>query len=396
MGLSTVWIQCSGAEVKDESPVNAFSYFWALEMDDLVYKIALTLIPGVGSVTGKNLVAYCGSVKQVFVEKKKALLRIPGIGSQTVDAIIHQKVFARAEQEIAFIEKHQLNALFYLDADYPQRLKNCADAPLMLYTKGKTNVNAERVLAMVGTRMATEYGREVCNQLVEGLVPYGCTIISGLAYGIDTWSHKAALDHHLPTSAVLGHSLDRVYPYANRQLASRIMEQGCLISEYVSETKPDRENFPMRNRIIAGLCDGVVVVEAGASGGALITAELANSYNRDVFAIPGRWGDAQSEGCNRLVRSNKANLIQSAADIAYLLNWDLDRPAHKTVQRSLFIDFAPDEQKVVDFLRDQGDSALDGILSNTGLLPSKAAAALLNLEFQGVVRCLPGNVFKLL
>jgi DNA processing protein len=365
-------------------------------MEDLIYKLALTLIPGVGSVNGKSLVAYCGGVKAVFMEKKRALLKIPGIGEQTINAIANHNVFGRAEEELAFIEKNNIAPLFYLDKEYPIRLKQCHDSPLMLYYKGTSNLNAAKVVAMVGTRKATEYGRDMCRKIIEGLVEQNVLIVSGLAYGIDTWSHKAALDNKLETIGVLGHGLDRIYPFANRALAEKMTESGGLLCEYMSNTMPDRENFPMRNRIIAGISDAVIVVEAGASGGALITAEIANSYNRDVFAVPGRLGDPHSEGCNKLIKINKAALIQSAKDISYLLNWNDEKDHKKVVQRQLFLNLSPDEELIVSTLREKGDMEIDTLLLETLLMPAKAASVLLNLEFEGVIRCLPGKVYRLL
>jgi len=365
-------------------------------MDDLLYKIALTLIPGVGSVNGKSLVAYCGGVKAVFMEKKRALLRIPGIGEQTVNAITNHNVFERAEKECSFIEKNKITPLFYLDKAYPVRLKQCHDSPLLLYYKGTTDLNVPKIVALVGTRKATEYGRDMCRKIVEGLAEHNVLIVSGLAYGIDTWSHKAALDSNLETVAVLGHGLDRIYPYANRALAEKMTETGGLLSEYISNTLPDRENFPMRNRIIAGISDAVVVVEAGETGGALITGEIANSYNRDVFAVPGRIGDPHSEGCNRLIKINKAALIQSAKDISYLLNWNAEPAKKKTVQRQLFQNLSPDEELIVGTLKEKGDLDIDTLLLETGILPAKAATILLNMEFEGILRCLPGKLYRLL
>ncbi len=365
-------------------------------MDELIYKVALTLIPGVGNVNGKNLVAYCGGVQAVFLEKKHSLLKIPGIGEQTVSAIMNHKVYERAEKEVGFIEKYTIQPLFFLDNAYPTRLKHCNDGPLLLYYKGNADLNNLKVVSLVGTRKATEYGRDMCRRIIEGLNDLGVLIVSGLAYGIDTWSHKAALDNKLETVAVLGHGLDRIYPYANRSLAEKMILNGGLITEFPSLTKPDRENFPMRNRIIAGMSDAVIVIEAGAQGGALITADLANSYNRDVFAVPGRIGDPHSEGCNNLIKTNRAALVQSAADIKYILNWDRPLVSRKTAQRQLFIQLAPDEEMIVDILRNDGEQEIDSLMFKSGLLPSKAASALLNLEFEGIIRCLPGKVYRLL
>jgi len=365
-------------------------------MDDLIYKIALTLIPGVGSVNGKSLVAYCGGVKAVFMEKKRALLKIPGIGGQTVNALTNHNVFDRAEEELAFIEKNNITSLFYLDKEYPIRLKQCHDSPIMLYYKGTADLNVPKVVAMVGTRKATEYGRDMCRKIIEGLQEHNVLIVSGLAYGIDTWSHKAAMDNAMPTVGVLGHSLDRIYPFANRSLSEKMTESGGLLCEYISNTMPDRENFPMRNRIIAGMSDAVVVVEAGLTGGALITAEIANSYNRDVFAVPGRIGDPHSEGCNKIIKINKAALLQSAKDISYLLGWDEAKVHKKNIQRQLFVNLTPDEELIVNMLKVKGDLDVDTLLIETNLLPSKAAGILLNMEFEGIIRCLPGKVYRLI
>ncbi|MBK7172826.1 MAG: DNA-protecting protein DprA [Bacteroidales bacterium] len=365
-------------------------------MDDLIYKIALTLIPGVGNINGKNLIAYCGGVKAVFCEKRRTLLKIPGVGEQTVNSILNSRVLDRAEEEIKFLTKYSIQPLFYLDDAYPSRLKQCNDGPLLLFFKGTADLNNSRVIAMVGTRNGTEYGREMCRKIIEGLRDENVLVVSGLAYGIDTWSHKSAMDVGLNTVAVLGHSLDRIYPYANRSLAERMISNGGLLSEFISGTKPDRENFPMRNRIIAGMVDAVVVVEAGEKGGALITAEIANSYARDVFAVPGRVGDSRSIGCNYLIRSHQAALITSAEDIRYMLNWDKIHTSGKPLQGQLFIPLTEDENLIVNLLQVHGETDIDSILMSTSLLPSRAAIALLHLEFENVIKCLPGKLYRLL
>jgi DNA processing protein len=365
-------------------------------MEDLIFRIALTLIPGIGNVNGKNLVAYCGGVQAIFREKKRTLLKIPGVGIQTVEAVLNQNVFNRAEKEVAFLEKYSIKPLFYLDRDYPDRMKNCTDGPIMIYYKGGADLNNPRVISIVGTRSSTEYGRDLCKKLVEGLSRYNVLIVSGLAYGIDTWSHKAALDNNLPTVAILGHSLDRIYPSSNRSLAERMISNGGLISEFTSGTKPDRENFPMRNRIIAGMADAVVLVEAGNRGGALITSDIANSYNRDVFAFPGRVGDLHSEGCNTLIKTNRAALIQSADDIVYMLNWDAGNNKIVGKQPELFDQLTNDEAMIVSFLRESGDLDIDTIIFKSALQPGVVAKLLLKLEFEGMIRCMPGKIYHLL
>lgn len=362
----------------------------------LIYQIALTLIPGIGDINAKRLIAYCGGVEAVFTERKRALLKIPGIGEATVNALVTHNAFPRAEQEIEFVEKYAIQHFFFLDDGYPVRLKQCVDSPLMLYFKGNTDLNQQRIVSIVGTRRATEYGKQVCHALIEGMASLGVLVVSGLAYGIDTTAHKSALDTGLSTVAVLGHGLDRIYPQLNRPLAGRIVKQGGLLTEFLSESNPDRENFPKRNRIVAGMADATIVIETGVKGGALITAEIANSYNRDVFAVPGRIGDELSEGCNNLIRTNRAALLQTAADIKYIMNWDTGPVETSTPQRELFIELSAEEKKIVDILKQQGETGMDLLCEQTQLIPSKLASALLNLEFEGIVKCLPGKVFRLL
>lgn len=362
----------------------------------LLYQIGLTLLPGVGDVIGKKLVAYCGSPEAVFREKREHLEKIPGIGEKLIQNILSQNVLARAEEEIQFIEKYQITPLFYLDKNYPELLKHCPDSPMMLYYKGTASLNKTRIVSIVGTRKATEYGKWVCEKLVEGLKDYDVLVVSGLAYGIDTCAHRSALDHGLKTVAILGHGLDRIYPYMNRSLAKRIVNQGGLLTEFLSGTLPDRENFPKRNRIIAGIADATVVVEAAVTGGALITAAIASSYSRDVFAIPGRVGDIWSEGCNNLIRDNLAALIQNADDLARLMGWQKKSDISSARQAELPIDLTPEEEKIVSILRVNGECGIDEIVIKSDLNVSKVAAILLNLEFRGIVKALPGKMFKII
>jgi DNA processing protein len=361
----------------------------------LLYQIGLTLLPGVGDVLGKKLVAYCGGVEAVFKQNRKSLEKIPGIGEKLVTTIISQNVLKRAEEEIMFIEKHNITPLFYLDKQYPDLLKHCVDSPVMLYFKGNSGLNVPRIISIVGTRKITDYGKEVCERIIRGLTEYNPLIVSGLAYGVDTCAHRLALDNQLKTVAVLGHGLDRIYPYLNKSLAAKMTEQGGLLTEFMKGTTPDRENFPQRNRIIAGLADATLVVEAAKTGGALITAAIANSYNRDVFSIPGRIGDTWSEGCNLLIRDNRAALVQDAMDIALALGWEKESDKHPPRQRELFVELSPDEEKVVAVMKGFNQLGIDDIVFRSELPNSKAAAALLSLEFQGIVRAMPGKVYKL-
>lgn len=363
----------------------------------LLYQIALTLLPGVGDVNARKLVSYTGSPEAVFSEKKGNLLKIPGMGSLTVDLIVkNRNVVERAAREVEFVSKYSVKPIFFTSKEYPERLKHCADSPVLIYTLGNADLNGPRIISIVGTRRATEYGKEICRKIVYGLSEMNVLVISGLAYGIDTCAHKSALDEGLPTAGVLAHGLDRIYPPLNSLLAGRMINQGGLITEFPSGTNPDRENFPKRNRVIAGLSDATIVIEAGVKGGALITADIANSYNRDVFAVPGRIGDPVSEGCNNLIKTNRAALVQSANDIRYIMGWDDQVPVPGATQTRLFVQLDSDQEAIVGVFNENGDCSLDKLCLTTGLQTSKVAAALLALEFEGMVKSLPGKIYRLL
>ena len=361
----------------------------------LLYQIGIGLIQGIGDVRAKKLIAYCGGVEAVFKEKKSLLLKIPGIGRAAVNEVVTQNVLSRAEQEITFIEKHGIKPLFYLDKEYPHRLKHCDDGPVLIYTKGDVDLNNQKVLSVVGTRSATDYGKSLCKQLMEGLKPYNVLIVSGLAYGIDTAAHKAAIDNKLSTVGVLGHGLDMIYPAENKELAKKMLNnKGGLVTEFMSETKPDRENFPQRNRIIAGMADAVVVVEAAERGGALITAEIALSYNRDVLTVPGHVNQPFSKGCNKLIKLTKAALIESADDIIYCLGWEkITNDKKKNIQKQIFVELNDDEQLIVNILKIQNQTPIDEITYKSKMPVSKVATILLQLEFKGLVNALPGKMF---
>jgi len=363
--------------------------------EELLYQIALTRIPGIGGVTAKKLIRYCGGVKEIFRENHNALKKIPGVGDSIAAKIKQHNDFRQAEREIHFIRKHHIRPLFYQDKAYPYRLKQCEDGPLLLFVKGKADLNHPRMLAVIGSRSMTPYGREMCEQIIAGLVPYDPMIISGLAYGVDACAHKSALNNSLLTAAALGHGLDRIYPPLHASLGRKITEEGALLTDFLSGSKPERENFPRRNRIIAGLCDAIIVIEAAVTGGALITANIANTYNRDVFAIPGRITDPYSRGCNKLIRINKAHLLESAADIQYIMNWEPKNTKKPATRPGLFVVLTQEEKTMTGFLKNNPDAGIDQIVSGTGFNLSKASSILLSLEFKGVVKSLPGKVFAL-
>ena len=366
--------------------------------ENLKYKIGITLIKGIGNTLAKNLIAYIGSVEGVFMEKQAVLSKIPGIGEMLSKEIVSQNVLARADEEIEFILKNKIKTYYYTDRDYPFRLKECSDSPLVLFSKGNCDLNKGKFVGVVGTRNATEVGKENCKKLIFDLAASqpNAVIVSGMAYGIDICAHKAALDAGLTTIGVVGHGLDRLYPAAHRPTAVKMMPNGALLTEYLSQTNPDRQNFVQRNRIIAGMSDAIVVVESAAKGGALITAEVGNDYNRDVFAFPGRVGDEWSAGCNALIKNNKASLMESADDILRFMNWEKqDAGVAPIIQTALFLDLSDEEQEIVSTLRQYADGIQLNQLSIQLAKPiSKLSSQLLEMEFKGVVKCLPGSVYK--
>jgi DNA processing protein len=368
-------------------------------IDDLLkYKIGISQIPGVGSILAKKLIAYTGSIEAVFKEKKRNLLKIPGIGETLAEIIIKHQSLDKAEQEIEFLQHHNICHYFYLDEHYPLRLKQCPDAPIILFCQGNLDLNQEKVISIVGTRNATSYGKECCERLVESMSQRhpGTIIVSGLAYGVDICAHRAALKFNLPTVAVLAHGLNTIYPSAHRNTAKDISKDGVLMTDFTSDILPERNNFVKRNRIIAGLADATIVVESGVEGGALITADLANSYDRDVFAFPGRTSDEWSKGCNKLIKTNKAAMIESVEDLEYLMGWDLEERLKSPHQMSLFVELDNDEQKLVTILKEENNLMIDTLCLRAEMPVSRVSPLLLKLEFSGLIKSLPGKVYRLL
>lgn len=358
---------------------------------DLLHFLRLSLLDGVGPVNARKLVAYCGGAEAVFAENKKGLCAIPGIGDKVAEVVLSQSTLDRAERELEWMRSEGVHAHSYLDADYPRRLTQCDDAPILLFYRGTPDLNPQRVLSIVGTRKATEYGRGFIHDFLREMRPYDPLILSGLAYGIDIIAHREALAHELRTVGVLAHGLDRVYPGAHRQTAHKMLERGGLISEFVSGTKPDRERFPMRNRVVAGMCDATIVVESAARGGSMITAYLANEYNRDVFAVPGRVGDEYSEGCNLLIRNDVAHLLDNVEEFVKLMGWQQEESA-AAAQTALFVDLRPEQEQLMTLLSTE-PKTVDLITIESQLPMSKVSPMLLELEFMGLVRTLPGKQY---
>ena len=363
---------------------------------ELLYKLALSMVPGIGNVLARNLLSRLGRIDKIFTESFKSLKKIPGIGEINAGRIKDRNVFIQAEKELKFINKYNIHVSFFTDDNYPRRLRSCIDAPLILYSRGNMDLNCEKVLCIVGTRNATAYGKEACGRLIEDIAGrgYRIIIVSGLAYGIDIHAHKMSLKYGIPTVGILGHGLDRLYPSLHSETAKKMVKSGGLITEFPSCTKIDPSNFIRRNRIIAGLSDATVVIESAEKGGALVTADIASSYNRDVFAFPGRVNDIFSRGCNRLIRYNEANLIQGIEDLEYFMGWE-SNDKKDCYQTEMFIDLNAEEMKVVELLKKSDRLYIDQISSVLGISGSKVSSLLLGLECKNCILALPGNMYSL-
>jgi DNA processing protein len=364
---------------------------------DLLYQIGITFVKGIGNITARQIIETLGNVSLLFKEKAFLLEHIPGISRRIIAEIHQPEVLRRAEEEILFIGKNKILPLYIKDEAYPQRLKDCVDAPVMLYYRGNVPLNVEKVISIVGTRNASSYGKEITDKLILDLSKtYPETlIVSGLAYGIDVCAHKAALRTKLPTVGILAHGLDRIYPPSHRNIAVEMVENGGLLTDFISRTNPDRQNFVKRNRIVAGISDCTIVIESAEKGGALITANIADSYHRDVFAVPGKTTDIYSQGCNTLIKSKRAALVTNAEDVFKEMCWTKENKPPMPVQRSFFVDLTPEEQMVVDILFKTGSMQLNVLCIELDISISKLAALLFELEMKGVVRCLPGGLYRL-
>ena len=363
----------------------------------LLHQVALTLVPNIGAVQARILADHFGEAPAIFKAKKSLLDKLEGIGEVRAASIHGFKDFKRAEEEIAFVEKYKITPLFLTDKSYPQRLLNCYDPPTMLYYRGQASLNASKIISVIGTRSKTDYGKQLTEKLLADLHGQQVLVVSGLALGIDAIAHKAALKQQLPTVAVMAHGLDKIYPPEHTVLAKDILkEEGGLLTEFKSRTKPDKHNFPSRNRVVAGMSDATIVIETDIRGGSMITAELANGYNRDVFAFPGRVNDSKSAGCNYLIKNNKAVLLTSAQDIIDALCWTEKKTAPQKQQKELFIQMSPEETIIAALLKEKDTVHIDELRIKSNLNSSTVAAAILNLELQNVVASLPGKLYKLL
>jgi DNA protecting protein DprA len=360
---------------------------------ELFYLLALLKVEGVGDIMAKKLLAHFGNAETIFKTKINQIAALDGVGSALLKNIKDKSVFEKANKELEFIKASSLDVSFFQGADYPDRLKHCFDAPVLIFSAGNINLKDRKIISIVGTRQITSYGTEFCRSFIEDLVPLDPIIVSGFAYGVDIVAHQLAMENNLQTIGVLAHGLNQIYPKTHKKYIAKMEENGGFITEFWSSSNPDRENFVRRNRIVAGISEATIVIESADRGGSLITANMANDYNRDVFAVPGRTTDVYSIGCNNLIKSQKAHMLTSAADLVYMLNWDIQSTG-KSVQKQLFVELEADEQKIYDFLLKNGKELLDIIALSCDFPIYKISGILLNMELKGVIRPLPGKLFE--
>ncbi|MDC9722070.1 MAG: DNA-processing protein DprA [Urechidicola sp.] len=364
--------------------------------EELIAVLALQKAKGVGDIIAKKLITHCGSAQNVFAEKKLLLEKINGVGSERLKYLNDKKYFKLAEKELSYIQKNNLTTCYYQNENYPIRLKQCIDAPLLMFQDGNINLENPKVISIVGTRKMTLYGRDFVNQFIEELQPYNPIIVSGFAYGVDITAHKVAIKNKLQTIVVLAHGFEQIYPKSHKKHVHQVNENGGFYSEFWHNEDPLQKNFLKRNRIVAGMSEATIIIESAERGGSLVTADIANSYSRDVFAVPGRSTDSLSKGCNNLIKTNKAGILTSAKDLIDALNWELKSNQPKAIQKQLFIDLPKEEQKVYDFLVSKGKMHIDSIALDCNIPVYKLATLLFNMEMKGVIRPLQGKLFEVI
>jgi DNA processing protein len=364
--------------------------------NEYFYLLALQRVPNLGAASAKKLIRILGSAEAVFKEPKSKLLKIDGIGTHKIQDLDSSLYLNEAEQELEFINKNQIKVLPFFDAHYPEKLKHCQDGPLLLFQRGNVDLQNKKIISIVGTRELTIHGKEFCEKLIADLAPLAPVIVSGFALGADITAHLAAVKNGLQTVACLGHGMNQCYPRGHKKYIKEIEVNGGFLTEFWSGDSFVKTNFLQRNRIIAGLSEATIVIESAERGGSLVTADIANSYNREVFAVPGRTTDSMSAGCNNLIKSQQAHLLTSAADLVYLLNWDVEEKQHKEVQKQLFVELTDEEKQLHDYLSARKKEMIDIIALECQMPTHKAAMLLLNLELKGVVRPLPGKMFEVI
>ncbi len=362
--------------------------------NNLLYTLALQHVPNIGDITAKKLISHCGSAEAVLKEKKQNLLKIDGIGTTILGHLFEATHLIEAEKEIDFIHKNDIKVSYFKDDNYPEKLKHCIDGPILLFESGEINLKKQRIISIVGARKITTSGIAFCEDLIEKLAIYNPVIVSGFAYGTDITAHKAAIKHNLQTVGCLAHGLNQIYPKVHKKYMVDVEKNGGFYTDFWSSDPFDRNNFLKRNRIIAGLSEATIVIESAEKGGSLVTADIANSYNRDVFAVPGRTTDSQSVGCNNLIKQQKAHMLSTPLDVPYILNWQLEDNKKPAIQKQLFVELDANEKLIYNYLKDNNKQQLDIIAISCNLPIFKVASILLTMELKGVIRPLPGKLFE--
>lgn len=366
-----------------------------MKEEKLLAILRLQKSKAIGDILAKKLIVQIGSVENVFKEKPTTLLKINGIGNHAISHLFDKKNLELAEQELAYIQKNKIAYSYFLDADYPKNLQNCVDSPILFFKDGNINLNNDKIISIVGTRNMSSYGRDFCTNLIDDLAQFNPIIVSGFAYGVDICAHKVAIKNKLQTIAVLAHGFEQIYPKVHKKYINQVNENGGFLTEFWHEEDPLRENFLKRNRIVAGISNATIVIESADKGGSLVTADIANSYNRDVFALPGRATDIYSKGCNNLIKNNQASLLTSSQDIIKMLNWDLSEKPKKGIQQQLFFELNENEQKVYDLLHHKGQQLLDVISLECNIPIFQLSSILLQMELKGITKPLPGKMFEI-
>jgi len=365
-----------------------------LTTDELFHLLVLQKVPNLGDASAKKLIRKVGSVEAIFKEKKHNLLKIDGIGAFKLKELLSKNNFALAEKELHFIEKENIQYAYFKEENYPEKLKHCLDGPVLIFYRGNIHLNKKRIISVVGTRKITTYGTAFCEKLISELAPLHPVIVSGFAYGVDITAHKAAIKNGLQTIGCLAHGLNQIYPKVHKKYAADIENNGGFITEFWSSDAFDKTNFLKRNRIIAGLSEATIVIESAEKGGSLVTADIATSYNRDVFAVPGRSTDSQSQGCNNLIKTQKAHVLTSAADVVYMLDWKLEEEKPKTIQKQLFVELTEEEKVIFNYLKENPKQQLDLIAIHCKIPVHKTTTILFGMEMKGVLRALPGKIYE--
>ena len=365
-----------------------------MKEEKLLAILRLQKCKAVGDILAKKLIVNVGDVSQIFKEKRASLSKINGIGNHVLKHLFDEEGLRRASRELKYIKENAVSYSYFLEDDYPTNLQHCIDSPILLFKDGNIDFSNQKIISIVGTRNMSSYGRDFCNKLIEDLAQYNPLIISGFAYGVDICAHKAAIKNNLQTVAVLAHGLEQIYPKVHKKYINQVNENGGFLSEFWHDDVPLRENFLKRNRIVAGISKATIIIESAVKGGSLVTADIANSYDKDVFAVPGRTSDIYSKGCNNLIKNNRAFLLNSADEIVKMLNWDLSEKP-KIIQQQLFLELNENEQKIYDLLHEKGKQLLDVISLECNIPIYQLSAILLQMELKGVSKPLPGKMFEL-